>query len=141
MWSWVAPPSWMMCLQFKTATSLSSNTMGLCILLVASLILINITSPRGYTGETEAYIINHYTWYKQKYWTLFITSNDTTVMEALEWNDVTHSYPTNDWYHNPVSQIRFTVRNYNSIQFNSIYYISKNKYNRKVFCSSLCSQN
>ena len=70
--------------------------MGLCILLVVSLILINITSPRGYAGETEAYIINHYTWYNQKYWTLFITSNNTTVMEALEWNDATHSYPMND---------------------------------------------
>ena len=67
---------------------------------------ITIASPREYNiRPSQAYIINHYTWHHQNYWTLFISGNHTTTRIPslqIKWDAATCSYLKDDWYHDLV---------------------------------------
>ena len=61
---------------------------------------ITITSPREYARPSQAYIINHYTWYHQNYWTLFFISGNHTTTRIpslqIKWDAATSSYLKDD---------------------------------------------
>ena len=68
----------MFTIQNSHATTFHFQHNGL-VYCVCGKLHITIASPRGYTGPSQAYIINHYTWHHQNYWTLFISGNHTTT--------------------------------------------------------------